>query len=186
MSVWWRKCLLRQVSTSLALEIHLNGIVPTTLQLVHLLSVLMGKGFAYRSSRFLPGDVLLRWALPKLLDLWRVFCTFCHCFFSSSLQLFCLLPITIIITNYNACTYQIVLVISYCGYVFFSISLTCFVVLLFMITFVSQMWDEKWKCLLFHLFFKIKIPLICSIVSCIWIYFGCVDHVGSLNISNLC
>lgn len=122
------------------LKIIWKDIVPhplhPPLQLVNLPSVLMGTGFAYKSSRFLPDKALLAAERPKLVDLWRVFCT-CHRFFCSSLQLFCLLPITIIIiTNYNACTYQIVLVILYSSYFllfffFFFLNLTCFVVLLF-------------------------------------------------------
>lgn len=47
------------------------------------------------------------------LSLWRMFCT-CYCFFSSSLQLSLPLPIKVIIINYSACTYQIILVISFC------------------------------------------------------------------------
>lgn len=49
----------------------------------------------------------------SFLSLWRMFCT-CHCFFSSSLQLSLPLPIKVIIINYSACTYQIILVISFC------------------------------------------------------------------------
>lgn len=45
----------------------------------------------------------------SFLGLWRIFCT-CHRFFSS-LQLSLPLPITIIIINYSACTYRIIVIL---------------------------------------------------------------------------
>lgn len=81
----------------------------------------------------------------SFLSLWRIFCT-CPCFFSSSLQLLLPLPITIIIINYSACTYQITVIL-------FFLVWHVFVVLLFHdYTFVDQIWDEKLKCLLFRFF----------------------------------
>lgn len=46
----------------------------------------------------------------SFLSLWRIFCT-CHRFFSSSLQLSLPLPITILINNYSACRYQIIVIL---------------------------------------------------------------------------
>lgn len=126
--------MIRECSSPSFLKLSFWNHLKRSSQLVNLPSVLMGTGFAYESSRLLPGEVLLWAEHPKLVDLWRVFCT-CHCFFSSSLQLFCLLPITLLIINYNACTYQILLVTLYlvlfCLFFVFLNFLTCFVVLLF-------------------------------------------------------
>lgn len=99
----------------------------------------------------------------KLVDFCgEYFAHFAIVFFSSSLQLICLFAYTIILIIYDACTYWVVLVISYCNvsFYFLFVSSTCFVVFLFMIAFVSQRCGMKsGSVYCFICFLKIKIPL---------------------------